>query len=195
MSQRVMLHEVVRDPSVVCFEVAAYFMARTDCPSLFKMEVVILGPRRDQDRRGRGTATGQQQAVLHRQSTSLLNAPVDSWERVSLMIKPPVLEGAYELVMILQGKDTRFWQGQYGSKVTGCSVRIVADTKAELNDLLLPPSENGGNPVNSQMQGRALWERDLLHERERQIYSTFSISWAGVMVGICALFLVWALIF
>ncbi|KAL7574421.1 hypothetical protein ACA910_015796 [Epithemia clementina (nom. ined.)] len=181
MSQRVRLHQVVRDPSRVRLEFSAYIMARTDCPSEFQMEALILGPPPPQPRQGRrGEVQSPQQEVLHFQSTPVLNAPADSWERVSLIVEAAQMTTrAYEAVMVLHGKDSRFWAGNYGSKVTACSVRILADTEEELQTQLLvgevAAAAPGVNPPLQQQpqrqprpQLRLLEHRNLRNLRRRR---------------------------
>mmetsp|Transcript_22640 Transcript_22640/g.34027 ORF Transcript_22640/g.34027 Transcript_22640/m.34027 type:complete len:386 (+) Transcript_22640:285-1442(+) len=120
MSQTIPLHRIVYNPSSVRLEVSAKFMGRTDCPSVFQMQVVLL----DDERR-----------VVHRVETSALSAPADYWERSCLIIEPT--RGAYEVVIMVFGKDERFWQGNFGSKVAGCSVRILCP-EHELENVLRP---------------------------------------------------------
>ena len=78
-------------------EISAKFMGRTDCPSHFRIEVVV---------------TNSQRRVIHQTSTSQLTAPADFWEKTSLTIDP--IDDAYEVTLILHGKDARFWHGNYG---------------------------------------------------------------------------------
>ena len=108
MAQTVPLHTLVNDPSSVRIEVSAKFMGRTDCPSIFRLEALVL----DAQRRER-----------YRVSTSALDTPADFWERSSLVIEP--VPGAHNVVMVVYGKDQRFWQGSFGSKVAECSVRVL----------------------------------------------------------------------
>lgn len=120
MSQTVQLHRVVIDPSSVRMEVSAKFMGRTDCPSVFRMEAVLL----DSQRR-----------VLRRMQTAELQAPADFWERTSLVLEPT--PRAHDVVMIVYGKDQPFWQGRFGSKITDCSVRVLGP-EGELANVLRP---------------------------------------------------------
>jgi hypothetical protein len=64
-----------------------------------------------------------------------LDAPADFWERTSLRLEPT--PGAHEVVLVVYGKDRRFWQGPFGSKVADCSVRVLC-SEEELDVLLLP---------------------------------------------------------
>lgn len=118
MYQKVPLHQLLRDSSRARLEVSAKFMARTDCPSVFKMEAIVS------DSNGR---------MIHRAATSQLDAPADFWEKATIVIEP--VRGAHEVIMVLHGKDSRFWQGNYGSKVCHCSVRVLG-TAEELQDIL-----------------------------------------------------------
>ena len=119
MLQSVALHEYVRQPSLARIEVSAKFMGRTDCPSLFKLEALVI----DSQRR-----------IIHRAETSMLTAPVDFWEKASLIIDP--IPGAHEVAMVVRGKDARFWAGNFGSKICHCSVRVLG-TDEELGTILL----------------------------------------------------------
>ena len=118
MGQSVPLHQLVNDSSSVRIEVSAKFMGRTDCPSVFRLEAII---------------TGADQRQLARVSTRELEAPADFWEKASLVLEPT--NGAHDVVILVHGKDTRFWQGNFGSKVAECSVRILG-SEAELEEIL-----------------------------------------------------------
>ena len=119
MLQKVPLHRYARNPSLARIEVSCKFMGRTDCPSMFRMEAVVTNSR------GR---------ILHRTGTSELAVPADFWEKVTLTIDP--VEGAHEGTMVVYGKDARFWQGNFGSKVCHCSVRVLG-TEEELRNVLV----------------------------------------------------------
>ena len=73
--------------------------------------------------------------LLRRAGTSPQTAPADFWERASLVIDP--IDGAHEVIMIVHGKDSRFWHGNYGSKVCHCSVRVLG-SEEELQNILWP---------------------------------------------------------
>lgn len=120
MGQRIPLTDFVRDPPIVSIEVSAKFMGRTDCPSLFLMEVIVLN---------------RQEQVIHRTRAGPLEAPVDFWETTRLRVGP--IAEAHSLIMVIGGKDTRFWQGDFGSKASDCSVRILGSPE-ELDDMMLP---------------------------------------------------------
>lgn len=127
MAQAVPLYRHVRNASMVRIEVSAKYMGRTDCPSVFLLEAVLL------DAQGRPVA---------RQATDRLSAPADFWERASLLFEPPNIPNtAHQIVMIVHGKDERFWRGNFGSKVTDCKVRILGEPE-ELERVMLP-EENG----------------------------------------------------
>jgi len=83
--------------------------------------------------------TNSRRGVIHRTSTPQLNAPAGYWEKAMLTIDP--MGGAHEVTMILYGKDSRFWQGNFGSKVCHCSVRVLG-TDEELREMLLPEQNN-----------------------------------------------------
>lgn len=75
-----------------------------------------------------------QRQEVGRTQTAELNAPADYWERTSLIVEP--IRGAHEIVMVVCGKDRRFWQGTFGSKVAECSVRVLCPEE-ELEGVLL----------------------------------------------------------
>lgn len=100
-------------------EASAKFMGRTDCPSQFKMEVI---------------ATDSNERILRRISTATLDSPVDFWEKACLILEP--LEGLHQVTLSVFGKDSRFWSGEYGSKVCHCSIRVLG-TIEELEGVLI----------------------------------------------------------
>ena len=118
MYQTVPLHRYVNDPSAVRIEASAKFMGRTDCPSVFRLEIL---------------ATDVRQRILRRMNSGILNSPVDFWEKISLVLEP--MEGLHEVTLCISGRDSRFWSGNYGSKVCHCSVRVLG-TGEELESLL-----------------------------------------------------------
>jgi hypothetical protein len=79
------------------FEVTASVLARTDCPSVYCLEALVVGrARRRRNSNGREVPPldhhllqqqqQQQPQVLQRQSTGIRSAPCDAWEQVSLVI-------------------------------------------------------------------------------------------------------------
>ena len=99
MTQSVPLHQWLSDPSQVHIEVSANYMGRTDCPSVFRLEGILLD--------------GQQRPI-RRETTRQLEAPPDFWERASLVLEPT--PDTHQVLIVVHGKDTRFWQGNFGSK-------------------------------------------------------------------------------
>jgi len=96
-------------------EVSSQYMARTDCESVYALRAFLLD---------------SQGAVLDQFASEVLPAPPDSWETVSHMFEPR--EGVVCVVFEHGGKDSRFWRGHYGSKVTSCCVRVVyGDTESD----------------------------------------------------------------
>eukprot|EP00581_Thalassiosira_minuscula_P007646 CAMPEP_0183706224 /NCGR_PEP_ID=MMETSP0737-20130205/3118_1 /TAXON_ID=385413 /ORGANISM="Thalassiosira miniscula, Strain CCMP1093" /LENGTH=492 /DNA_ID=CAMNT_0025933583 /DNA_START=39 /DNA_END=1514 /DNA_ORIENTATION=- len=144
MAQTIPLHQYVRHPSMARLEVSAKVMARTDCPSVFRMEAIV---------------TDSQRRVIRREQTSQLDAPADFWEKITLTFDP--VDGAHEVTMVVYGKDSRFWQGNFGSKVCHCSVRVLG-TEEELRNNLLPDQNN----VQDQRRQRL---NDVLRERALDI--------------------------
>eukprot|EP00980_Cylindrotheca_fusiformis_P003973 scaffold874_cov126-Cylindrotheca_fusiformis.AAC.6 len=101
------------DPEQVRIQVSARYMARTDCPSVFRMHATIAS---------------RQQRAIQRLSTAVLDAPPDYWGKATLTFQPVSLrhpEEAKYVQIIVVGQDRRFWQGNFGSKVADCSVRIL----------------------------------------------------------------------
>ncbi|KAL3792446.1 hypothetical protein HJC23_001564 [Cyclotella cryptica] len=119
MYQTVPVHRFVRTPSQVRIEASAKFMGRTDCPSVFRMEVI---------------ATDAGRRILRRIQTDTLNSPVDFWEKACLILEP--VEGLHQVTLSVSGKDSRFWRGDYGSKVCHCSIRVLG-TEEELEGVLI----------------------------------------------------------
>lgn len=139
MTQTIPLHRYIRTPSssttnntALRIEISAKYMGRTDCPSVFRMEVRVTNIRRE---------------VIYQSSTSTLPAPVDFWEKATLTIDVGVdvdadnNDAAHEVIMIVYGKDSRFWEGNFGSKVCHCSVRVLG-TEEELREIILPEDIN-----------------------------------------------------
>jgi hypothetical protein len=97
-------------PTTSRLEVSARYMGRTDCPSVFRLEAILLN---------------ENQVPLH------------YWERASLILEGVSIPDARYLSVVVIGKDTRFWQGPFGSKVADCSVRILGEPAAVVAQLLL----------------------------------------------------------
>lgn len=68
--------------------------------------------------------------------TRQLEAPPDFWERASLVLEPT--PDTHQVLIVVHGKDTRFWQGNFGSKVANCSIRVLG-TSEELARVLINP--------------------------------------------------------
>jgi len=99
--------------------------------------------------------------VLQRVGTSFLDAPPDYWERarVELQVQDLSEREGYNLMLhvVVYGKDRRFWQGLFGSKVADISVRVLG-TAEELADVLNPETQQIG------LQRQHLQERGLQNE-------------------------------
>mmetsp|Transcript_30436 Transcript_30436/g.67445 ORF Transcript_30436/g.67445 Transcript_30436/m.67445 type:complete len:542 (-) Transcript_30436:780-2405(-) len=148
MAQSVPLHRLVFDPSSVRIEVSAMYMARTDCPSVFRMEAILLDSTRQRE--------------IRRRSTAALVAPADFWERASIVFEPT--GGAHHVVMVVYGKDGSFWRGQFGSKVANCSVRILC-AEDELEQIVIPDGERGGgNQRDGVVANRARQRREIMQQ-------------------------------
>lgn len=121
------------------FEASAKYMARTDCPSLFQLEVLLVH------------ATTR--ATVVRKGTPVLTAPADCWERASLIVEPDEIPQhavlrELDVILVVRGKDQAFWQGRFGSKVTECTIRLLGSPTEEVEQWLLPqediPQQQGG---------------------------------------------------
>eukprot|EP00188_Purpureofilum_apyrenoidigerum_P001888 Plantae.Rhodophyta-Purpureofilum_apyrenoidigerum.ctg20888.p1 GENE.Plantae.Rhodophyta-Purpureofilum_apyrenoidigerum.ctg20888~~Plantae.Rhodophyta-Purpureofilum_apyrenoidigerum.ctg20888.p1 ORF type:complete len:542 (-),score=52.02 Plantae.Rhodophyta-Purpureofilum_apyrenoidigerum.ctg20888:131-1756(-) len=112
--QCIELKRFAPSPETLRIEVSARYMGRTDCPSVFIMKSCLL------DREGR-------QLELFESGT--LEAPADFWEEVQHVFD--ATPNAYYLVFLIRGKDSRFWNGNYGSKVTRCSARFLFDDNVQ----------------------------------------------------------------
>ena len=65
--------------------------------------------------------------------TPELTAPAGFWEKATLTIDP--VNGTHEVTMIVYGKDSNFWAGNFGSKVCHCSIRVLCE-EGELGNIL-----------------------------------------------------------
>jgi F-box associated region len=85
-----------RSRRMIRFEVTASVLARTDCPSVYCLEALVVGRARRRNVDGRDAPPldhhvlqqqqQQQPQVLQHQSTGIRSAPCDAWEQVSLVI-------------------------------------------------------------------------------------------------------------
>lgn len=109
MSQRLDLSSILRTlPVGRSFEISARYMGRTDCPSTFRLEAGLF----DEHKR----------RIAH-QMTPILQTPPDYWERAQLVLQIP--PSSRYLKVVVKGKDSRYWSGEYGAKVTELSVRLL----------------------------------------------------------------------
>lgn len=128
-----------RTPSpVVRIEVSARYTRRWDCPSVFHLGAVLVDGR---EARAPPLSTGVVEAGVH-------------WERASLVFDlGPLAEipgrfGPFpKLVVSVSGKDSRFWAGNFGSKVADISVRVLGRTPEEIETMVL--SEEEAEPTDS----------------------------------------------
>mmetsp|Transcript_43323 Transcript_43323/g.169650 ORF Transcript_43323/g.169650 Transcript_43323/m.169650 type:complete len:157 (-) Transcript_43323:665-1135(-) len=97
-------------------------MARTDCPSVFELVACIL------DSEGR---------ILNSFSSGVLSAPADYWDGVRHVFGPT--DGAHFALVVARGRDQRFWAGNFGSKVTCLSARVLFDESVtDQRDIIYP---------------------------------------------------------
>jgi hypothetical protein len=107
------------DTTNVRIQVSARYMARTDCPSVFRLETVVMN---------------RQHQPLQRLATGTLEAPPDYWEIATLTLEHVSLQEAKYVNIVVFGQDKRFWQGKFGSKVGDCSIRILWGDNNDNND-------------------------------------------------------------
>lgn len=122
MSQVIPLSHFLALPGSAALEVSARYMARTDCPSLFCIEAVVYS---------------NCFIELAHFSSEILQAPADFWEPVKHVFAPT--GGAAYLVVGVRGKDERFWQGEFGSKVTDISVKVLFDQSTATEEEIVRP--------------------------------------------------------
>lgn len=113
-------------------QVSARYQARTDCPSVFQLTAIAMG---------------RNQREVARLQTDVLDAPPDHWAKAELVFEHLSLERVNYVAIMVTGKDQRFWQGNFGSKVADCSIRILWD-------------ENNAN-VNEGRIRNAVFERNV----------------------------------
>ncbi|CAN8074529.1 unnamed protein product [Agarophyton chilense] len=132
MVQVVDLRQFVRDPSQVIVQFSARFMARTDCPSEFRLEAAMYSE--------------QAQELNYMSTGEPLEAPADYWDEARLLSNP--VENACFALLAISGKDRRFWNGLYGSKVAECCVRVVVDgSTVDEGEMLLDTARAGPGEV------------------------------------------------
>jgi hypothetical protein len=132
-------------PQPIRIEVSARYMARTDCPSVFAIDAMLVWVPVDTINTRTRRNNGINRLRLDHKTTNILEAPPDYWERATLELLYDISQqaeghhlanGDLMLYVFIKGKDQRFWQGRFGSKVTNISVRILG-TPEEL-DAILP---------------------------------------------------------
>jgi hypothetical protein len=133
-SQAVPLSAILRGPARI--EASCRFTGRTDCPSVFRMEALVLGhPQQQQQQQQPRRET---LPVLQRVSTPVLDTSPDCWETARVEFAELVDPArCHSVALVVAGKDGRFWAGDYGAKVAACSVRVLGDPD-ELERVLRP---------------------------------------------------------
>lgn len=180
MLQRVNLLEILRDTAAdriepIRFEVSARYMGRTDCPSIFRMQATIGWSQ------SAASTSLDARNIVDRKVTDTLEAPPDYWERACLELQldpsrlrtgpqqPP--ERQLGLYVVVMGKDRRFWQGRFGSKVADISVRVLG-TPEQLEGILSPAVLVLG-PQHEQ-QNRALGQQQPPQQHQRSAVGSVS---------------------
>jgi hypothetical protein len=192
-----------RFPTDCSLEVSARYMGRTDCPSVFCLKAKLLDAQRRPLRRS------------PEQATPILEAPPDYWERVRLVLPISPNTNARYLSVVVMGKDSRFWQGRFGSKVTDISVRLLgppeqvaallqpayrsaasnssqADDMGNPNNLPAPPPPQGGGDQVVARRGGLLETTGNAVELPPQ-QPTLVLLRDGILPIVCFLLLAWLL--
>jgi hypothetical protein len=138
-SQAVPMDRVLRHPARI--EVRCRFTGRTDCPSVFRMEALVLG-------------NSHPPRVLQSVATPELETSPDGWETARLEF-PEMVDPAHcnSVVLVIAGKDRRFWAGNYGSKAAGGSVRVLGG-RDELDRVLQPDANAWADEQERALQGQ-----------------------------------------
>jgi hypothetical protein len=148
----------------VRIEVSARYTGRTDCPSVFALEAILWDDESATHQRERNNNSRQHQrrrrtSPPQRLSSGTLEAPPGVyWERTSLEFVLDTISVGTEwnrpmVTVRVFGKDRRFWQGNFGSKVANITVRVVGGTGEEIDALVNPPGEVPGAFVGNGFGG------------------------------------------
>lgn len=198
--------------SSLTLEVSARYMGRTDCPSIFCLKAELFDAQR------RPIPPQEQQATT---ATPVLEAPPDHWERARLTI--PLVAAVHDtnaryLSVVVVGKDLRFWQGRFGSKVTELSVRLLGPPEqvtAILRPEYFPQAQDTTTttapppPTVTRNRATAATRRDSAVDRHRelegrggcdvephprrQLSPTLVVLRDGLLPLVCLLALAWLL--
>ena len=130
---------VINDNTIIPIEISARYTGRDDCPSVFMLQAVLSDGTMHTNS---SSSSGSGQEGRHdrlrttdRLTSGILEAPPGNyWERTSLTFRVSLRElkttfrGRPIITVIVYGKDTRFWQGNFGSKVADLSVRVLGNS-------------------------------------------------------------------
>jgi len=143
MAQTVDLREVLwlesernNLPSEVRIEASARYTGRTDCPSVFALQAILS--------EGELAWMNNQQQRVAKSSGTLEAPPGVYWERTSLEFTLDTSGRQWKhpmVTVIVMGKDKRFWQGNFGSKVADITLRVVGGTPEELRAVVKDPTD------------------------------------------------------
>jgi hypothetical protein len=134
-------------------EVSARYTGRTDCPSVFALQAILWNddPTARQRERSNNNRHHQRRirptTLPQELSSGILEAPPGVyWERTSLEFALDTITSGTEwnhpmVTVRVFGKDRRFWQGNFGSKVADITVRVVGGTAEEIDALVKAPGE------------------------------------------------------
>ena len=124
-------------PNVVRIEVSARYTGRTDCPSVFRLYATLND----------GSVDWYRPPWFQERVTEVLDAPPGGyWERASLefQLDTTQLDATWNHPVIkvtVIGRDDKFWQGNFGSKVADITVRVVGLNAEEMEALVIPPQD------------------------------------------------------
>jgi hypothetical protein len=99
---------------------------------MFHMGALVVGHHRHQ------AHPRDSPPIIERVATIVLQTSPDCWETARLEFSDLVdPDRCHSVVLVVAGKDGRFWAGDYGAKVASCSVRVLGDGE-ELERVLQP---------------------------------------------------------
>mmetsp|Transcript_3930 Transcript_3930/g.7489 ORF Transcript_3930/g.7489 Transcript_3930/m.7489 type:complete len:556 (-) Transcript_3930:1347-3014(-) len=135
-------------PRLVRLEVSARYTGRTDCPSIFKLIAFL-------QEGDRPPLLGRERPRIpppKRLASGIIEAPPGVyWERTSLEFELDTTGTIWkrpEVTVAVMGKDTRFWEGNFGSKCADITLRVLGLTPHEMEALVLTPEVHGSDDVS-----------------------------------------------
>eukprot|EP00535_Pseudo-nitzschia_heimii_P001249 CAMPEP_0197178710 /NCGR_PEP_ID=MMETSP1423-20130617/3915_1 /TAXON_ID=476441 /ORGANISM="Pseudo-nitzschia heimii, Strain UNC1101" /LENGTH=564 /DNA_ID=CAMNT_0042628513 /DNA_START=251 /DNA_END=1942 /DNA_ORIENTATION=- len=138
--------------SNIRIEVSARYTGRTDCPSVFALKAFLSDGELDLfARRRRRSRNNNNIPPFQQLSSEILEAPPGVyWERTSLEFEfssnDSITWNRPMVTVIVIGKDSRFWRGNFGSKVADITLRLIGGTSEQISSLVKTPEEVLGSP-------------------------------------------------